>query len=435
MQRYEKSVTLGLIDTVDMKTGTLKKSSLAALLALAAVFLNVSCEKHGQGDNDPQHVRKVMLLYADGYNNLPEYMADDIRDLAGMAPKNYLRDRFSVLVFQHFSSNREYDIPTKSFLLELYRDNDGNAMTDTVKVYPDTMISSSVEGLYQVLSDVRKLYPASEYGLIYSSHGTGWVPEEYYDSYDPEIYVVAGGDAHHVTGRIDLLSDPVFKSLGCQAYYQGSRLRTREIDVRRLQDAFPMHMKYIIFDACLMGGVETAFQLRSVADKIIFSAVEVPAGGFDYKNLPNRVLYPVIPDYNAVCDDFLLMHKTGTAALVDCECMNGLAAACGELFSKYAGAIAALERSDVQEFFRGEHPWYFDLRDILVKAGVTEQELAGFDKALAACVKHKVCSDSFYSIKLNTYCGLSMYLPSEGNSELDEFYKGYDWNAVTTLVK
>ena len=36
---------------------------------------------------------------------------------------------------------------------------------------------------------------------------------------------------------------------------------------------------------------------------------------------------------------------------------------------------------------------------------------------------------------INTFSGLSMYLPSHGNRELDKFYKTLKWNKATGLVK
>ena len=42
---------------------------------------------------------------------------------------------------------------------------------------------------------------------------------------------------------------------------------------------------------------------------------------------------------------------------------------------------------------------------------------------------------AFGMLFINTYCGLSMYLPCKGNAELDAFYKTLDWNIETKLVK
>lgn len=417
------------------------------LLALCGALLLLlpcaSCKKINQQENEPAKTRKVLLLYADGYNNLPGYMTDDVKDLGSAAPKEYLRDRYSVLVFKHFAEVTAglYDYRKKvhPVLTELYRDADGNVITDTVKIYPDTMTTSSIHGLREVLEDVKTMYPAVEYGLVYSSHGTGWVPEEYYDNY--EIKNSSAHTAHEaaghpsITGRIDLLYEPLVKSMGCQAYYDKNTLRTKEIDVRQLQNAFPMHLKYLILDACLMGGAETAYQLRHVTEKLIFSACEVPAGGFDYKNLPDRVLYPVVHDFKAVCDDYSKMHSSHTVALVDCASLEDLAAACRTLFGKYSSAMAGLKASDVQRFYRGYHPWYFDLRDMMVKAKASEEDLATLDEALSCCIEYKLNSNSFMGdISLKTYCGLSMYMPSVGNSELNSYYLGYDWNTVTDLI-
>ena len=55
------------------------------------------------------------------------------------------------------------------------------------------------------------------------------------------------------------------------------------MDVLEMVRAITIHLDYIIFDACLMGGIEVAYELRNVADKIGFSQAEILAHGFPYK--------------------------------------------------------------------------------------------------------------------------------------------------------
>ena len=37
--------------------------------------------------------------------------------------------------------------------------------------------------------------------------------------------------------------------------------------------------------------------------------------------------------------------------------------------------------------------------------------------------------------EIKTFSGLSMYLPSNGHSQLDLYYKTLDWNTATGLVQ
>ena len=71
-----------------------------------------------------------------------------------------------------------------------------------------------------------------------------------------------------------------------------------------------------------------------------------------------------------------------------------------------------------------------------MKAGITEEETAALDDALAECVLYKAATSYFLSLPIRTACGLSMYLPSMGSSYLDNFYRTrITWNQATKLVQ
>ena len=76
------------------------------------------------------------------------------------------------------------------------------------------------------------------------------------------------------------------------------------------------------------------------------------------------------------------------------------------------------------------------MRDIIKEAGATEEELLEVDKALAACTIYKAHTRSFMgSFAINAFSGLSMYLPCNGSTELDKYYRTLLWNQDTELVK
>ena len=91
---------------------------------------------------------------------------------------------------------------------------------------------------------------------------------------------------------------------------------------------------------------------------------------------------------------------------------------------------------NVQGYFRYDRHFFYDLKDILVKAGITAEETAQLQDALDQCVLYKAATDYFISIRIRYACGLSMYLPSKGSDFLDGFYKEHlDWNRATELVQ
>ncbi len=76
-----------------------------------------------------------------------------------------------------------------------------------------------------------------------------------------------------------------------------------------------------------------------------------------------------------------------------------------------------------------------DLKDILVKAGASEEDLEKFQNAIDASLLYKAATPAFLNIPINTFSGYSMYLPANGSTFLNNFYKTLSWNTATSLVQ
>jgi len=218
-----------------------------------------------------------------------------------------------------------------------------------------------------------------------------------------------------------------------------------EIDIDDLAEGIPYKLDYLMLDACLMGGVEVAYALQDKASKIAFSAAEILSTGFDYETLISTMLKDDAK-LEDVCEAYFDLYnsksgdsRSATIACVDCSKLDDLTDICTELFEKYRDSINKLKYTEVQGFYRWNWIWYFDLEDILVQAGITDEECDRLEAALNECVTYKAATPSFLlgdgGVYINTYCGLSMYLPSIGNMELEEFYKELSWNKATSLIK
>ena len=71
-----------------------------------------------------------------------------------------------------------------------------------------------------------------------------------------------------------------------------------------------------------------------------------------------------------------------------------------------------------------------------MKAGVPDSGLAEFREALSSCVIYKAATPRFLSIDINTFSGLSMFLPNADPTEaLWDFYRGLSWNQATGLIE
>ena len=342
--------------------------------------------------------------------------------------------------------------------MRVYKDAEGVVVKDTLVVYPDDTRSASAAQLNKVLTYVKDNYHAKSYGMIFSSHATGYLPLGYYSNPDKYVYTPVAamcgvGEGYDFPAPVGVPyvepehdpSLPMVKSVGQDQVGVYGSYTSYEIEIGDFARALPadMPMDYILFDACLMGGVEVAYELVGRCRKVGFSQTEVLAEGFDYRGLTSHLLNGGEPDPESVCRDYYRQYEnnsgyyqSATISFVDCSRLEPLAEICGVLFSKYRAAINTLGKYQVQRYYRGNCHWFFDLEDILDKAGADEDELKALNEALESCILYKAATDEFMlEFKIRDYSGLSMYLPSQGDKELDKYYRTLRWNVATGLVE
>ena len=447
----------------------LMKNRINILYITAALaFLMTACSKdsiHGDGFShsggnrtegtnrvEVEEHRNLMLLYSAGYNSISEYLAEDIDDIQkGWLPGSG-RSANILLVYSHLPVKRgNYSTPTSPTLTRISVSNEGTVIKDTLKVYPEGTRSATAEQLHEVLNYVKTTFPVKSYGMIFSSHATGYLPSGYYSS--PGDYkfsekngaMYRPGEGRYRSRPVPYVAPeydpslPAVKSIGQDQVGNSSF----EIEIDDFAKCIPMQMDYILFDACLMGGVEVAYELKEKCRLVGYSQTEVLAEGFDYKTLTEHLLGSETPDPKAVCEDYFIqydiqqgIYRSATISMVDCTQMEPLAETCRNLFEKYRSQISGLNPNTVQRYYRSSYHWFYDLEDILAKAGATAEELETFREALDKCIVYKASTPEFMgSFDINTYSGLSMYLPCNGSRELDKYYKTLQWNMSTGLVR
>lgn len=409
-------------------------------------FGSCSCNKIPE-ERKPE---KVMIFYAAGFNSISSYISQDVKDLkSGYLPGNEGTDDV-LLVYSHFTKG-SYSNPQSPVLVQLYRSSSGDVVSDTLKVYDPGTITASAEQVNEVLSFVNEKFPAKSYGLIFSSHGFGYLPAGYYSNSEKfekgEISGVrmrsSGPAAYPYVEPETDPSLPPLKSVGEDVVVIDGEKYSYEIDIKDMADAIPMHLDYILFDACLMGGIEVAYQFRDKCDYMGFSAAEVLAEGFNYKTVASHLLMPSSPQPQKVCEDYFEyydslsgLERSATISFVDCRRLGDLAEVCSRLFSEYEEAIAGLDPDRVQRFFRSKYHWFYDLESILVQAGISDADKAELKRALDGCVLYKAATEDFIgAFDIDTFCGFSMFLPCNGGNYLKDYYKGLAWNKATGLVK
>lgn len=367
--------------------------------------------------------RRVMIMISGGFNSLSSYLTQDLQDLEeGYLPEGTYYNSDVLLVLARKPERSGNYTPTAPVLYRLYKDREGETHRDTLKLWSEDTPLCKSETLYEALSFVQRKFPDSHYGIVFSSHATGWLPEGYYS--DPSAYESKSPRGYRTLGQ-DIVGNSGV-----------------EMELQEFADAIPMHLEYLLIDACLSGCVEVAYAFKDKTDIIGFSPTEVLADGFNYLEI-TRHLLNADPDPVGVCREYFDYYdaqsgnnRSATISVLDTRRMESLAEVCRELFEKYRSQISTLDGNRVQGFFRYNKHYFYDLRDILVQAGITSRERARLDEALEECILYKAATPYFLNFRISQYCGLSMYLPSMGTPFLDSFYVSQmDWNKATQLVK
>ena len=369
--------------------------------------------------------RRVMVMISAGYNSLSGYLSEDLKDLeSGYLPEGTYFNADVLLVLARLpKSAGDYASPSAPVLYRLWANRSGEVQRDTIQIWGGDTQLCTRETIHEALSTTQKKYPAQSYGVVFSSHGSGWLPPGYYT--DPSKFEPSSGSLWSL------------RSIGQDKTPTGGT----EMSLEDFADAIPMHLDYCLIDACLSGCVEVAHALKGKADIVGFSPTEVLADGFDYKNITTHLFARPL-DPVEVCREYFAYYnaqsgsnRSATITAVDTRKMDALEAVCKELFEAYRPILKTMSGDNVQGYFRYDRHYFYDLRDILVQAGISEQEKARLDAALSQFIVYQAATDYFLSIPLKRVCGLSMYLPSMGSTYLNKYYKeNISWNQATELV-
>ncbi len=409
------------------------------------VVMAVSCSKW-----DPEMSgNKTVLVYMSGdtgYGDLSAYINDNLRSMAqGMDA--YVSSYNNLIVFvDRYKSN--------SMLLNVH-----NNLIDTVKVWPENLMSSSPDVLSMVINMTSDLFPADEYNLVVWGHGTGWVPSSALPYIDSQYFVPGtqyslGWYQRPLLQNIDsyrqiYTDNEEFRhhSLHLTKALNAELTENRHLHWMELEEfsaAIPEGMfDCILFDACLMGSVEVAYELRGKTDWMICSAVEILSSGMPY-NLIIRKLFE--RDYAGVCRDYYEYYnaksgslKTAAIALVEMDRLDELASAFRYVVDNAAVSVADIDLTDIQHCDRYENPVMFDLMDVAEKLKPGAEAISLFSAALDDCVSSCYHTDYVVSdLKLDTYCGLNCYVPVDKEmyaEKINPSYLNTKWNKAVGFIE
>ena len=405
-----------------------------AYLLLAVSILLAACN----GINRPYEgeYENVLIYCALGYNNLSSNLIQNFEDIQeGVLPG--ISSNCAIVAFCHNTTTyQNYVDPNPPRLIRILRDSNGRPVADTLKTYDDITLSPTRDALRAALSDIADLFPAKHYGMLFSSHGTGWIPAGY-DTKTKPAGLRASGSEPAATSHVW----PETKAVGNQ--YINSYKNVRWLELSDFVDAIPVKLDYLILDACLMGTVEVAYGLKDVCRYLVASPAEILTTGMIYKTLSWDMLSGHEPDLQTYCEEYFEYYnsasgdrRAGTISLVDCEQLEPLAQAFKAIIDAHRDGIEGALAGTQRYFYSSSNlRFFYDLQDFAAQLGASDAELARLDDALAGAVLYHAETPAFFDLPLERCCGLSVYIPEASRTRLNDYYTSLGWNRRTGLVQ
>lgn len=225
----------------------LKRNSLKAitLIVISLVVL-------GMGVDESLAATWTILVYLDGDNNLEPYGIDDFEEMATVGSNTNVNILVQMDRISGYSTEYGDWTSTKRFRVTSgMTPTAANALSDLGEVNmgdPATLTSFINWGVTN--------YPATHYALVLWDHGSGWEKRE----------------------------DLVYKAVCWDDTNGGDPLYMKE--VKNAMNAASTDMTLIGFDACLMGMIEVAYELRNTGPTVMVASEETePGAGWPYNTI------------------------------------------------------------------------------------------------------------------------------------------------------
>ena len=380
------------------------KKSGANFFVLGLIILLVSCSKNEQSDSQSQ---RTVIVYMVANNNLYQNAIADINEME-KGCGNYNGHLIVYLCPQN----------ENPYLLEIQSDNSNEIVSKVVKRYPQQN-SCSVSVMQSVYNDIMELYPAKSYGTILWSHATGWLP-----SNTPSIFTLR---------KESMVSSdvPSLKSFGDD--------NGKKMEIEELAEALPKNLDFIIFDACLMANVESAYELRNNTAYILGSSTEVLSTGYPYNEIMPYLfsteanLEKIAEKYFNYYDEKEGLYRSATASLIKTSELEGLAAACKQIVDN--NEIQTFNLGDIQKLDTWHNPVFFGFMSFM-KSAYANTNLDALSNQVNKVVIYERHTPKFFNeIELKIHSGISAYIPNIYSGSLNDAYYRTKWATASGFIK
>ena len=420
------------------------------MISLAMTFTGCSEEAF---DTDSVNKQTILVFYpwtgsqsdtgllGDLQNNI-DSICDGIIDRKGLN-----NSRVLVFLSNKYNHSMLYDLQY-------------NATTKSVDRVPlkeyEGASYASAEGIADILNEVKTQASALNYALIVGAHGCGWTYasdwSKYPDYARPSVtrpsdsalngYSAAGYSATGISSfsGIQFGPDP---NAPLTRFFGSVSLAENAMDISTLAEGIResgLKMQYILFDACYMSNIETAYELKDVTNYMIASGSEIMAAGLPYRSMWSY-LNSSTPNYSSIVSTSVNFYKNSSApfcnlAAIDCRQVEKLAGVMKDINAE--NQLQASVNLDSIQHLDGFRPnLFYDLETYVDSLHPSGYLLDQFKSQLKLTIKASDHTDEAYtciyssdSFKIKNYCGITISDPSQHSVAIKGREKTGWWKAT-----
>lgn len=403
-------------------------------ISLAMTFTSCSEEAF---DTDSVNKQTILVFYpwtgSKSYTGLLGYLQNNIDSICdGIIDRKGLNNsRVLVFLSDKYNHSTLYDLQY-------------NATTKSVDRVPlkeyEGASYASAEGIADIMNEVKTKASALNYALIVGVHGCGWTYASDWSRYPYYARPSVTRPSDNNFSGIQFGPDP---NAPLTRFFGSVSLAENAMDISTLAEGIResgLKMQYILFDACYMSNIETAYELKDVTNYMIASGSEIMAAGLPYRSMWSYLNSPT-PNYSSIVSTSVNFYKNSSApfcnlAAIDCRQVEKLASVMKDINAE--NQLQASVNLDSIQHLDGFRPnLFYDLETYVDSLHPSGYLLDQFKSQLKLTIKASDHTDEAYtciyssdSFKIKNYCGITISDPSQHSVAIKGREKTGWWKAT-----
>ena len=403
-------------------------------ISLAMTFTGCSEEAF---DTDSVNKQTILVFYpwtgSQSSTGLLGYLQNNIDSICdGIIDRKGLNNsRVLVFLSDKYNHSTLYDLQY-------------NATTKSVDRVPlkeyEGASYASAEGIADIMNEVKTQASALNYALIVGVHGCGWTYASDWSRYPYYARPSVTRPRDNNFSGIQFGPDP---NAPLTRFFGSVSLAENAMDISTLAEGIResgLKMQYILFDACYMSNIETAYELKDVTNYMIASGSEIMAAGLPYRSMWSY-LNSATPNYSGIVSTSVNFYKNSSApfcnlAAIDCRQVEKLASVMKDINAE--NQLQASVNLDSIQHLDGFRPHlFYDLETYVDSLRPSGYLLDQFKSQLKLTIKASDHTDEAYtciyssdSFKIKNYCGITISDPSQHSVAIKGREKTGWWKAT-----